>query len=171
MTFLTKARQFHWGKQQDYILFWRRIFKKCICKTGCKTSHCHCKKVSTKCSSQCHKGLKSKNYDKEGLYDKKKRSLPKLGGSFDFSKVKCVFVNTFPVHNWLVLFCSLSYENPEVYQNFIRKNLGTSSDFMAVLRLAQKCQLEMAKYKLVILTCKKEQLIFMETSTHYLQNI
>ena len=71
-------------------------------------------------------------------------SLPKWGGSFDFNKVKCVFANTCPVDNWLTLFCSLSCENPEVYQNFIRKNLETSSDFIAVLGLAQKCQFEMA---------------------------
>ena len=71
-------------------------------------------------------------------------SLPKWGGSFDFNKVKCVFANTCPVDNWLALFCSLSCENPEVYQNFIRKNLETSSDFIAVLGLAQKCQFEMA---------------------------
>ena len=32
---------------------------------------------------------------------------------------------------------------------FIIKNLGTSSDFIAVLGLAQKCQIEMAKYKSV----------------------
>ena len=75
-------------------------------------------------------------------------SLSKWGGSCDFNKVKCVFVNTCPVDSWLVLFCSLSYENPEVQQNFIKKNLGTSSDFIAVLGLAQKCQFEMAKYKL-----------------------
>ena len=75
-------------------------------------------------------------------------SLPKWGGSFDFNNVKCVFVNIYPVDNWLALFCSLSYENPEAYQNFIRKNLGTSSDFIAVLGLAQKCKFEMAMYKL-----------------------
>ena len=74
--------------------------------------------------------------------------LPKWGGSFDFNKVKRVFVNTCPVDNWLALFCLLSYENPEVYLNFIRKNLGTSSDFIAVLGLVQKCQFEIAKYKL-----------------------
>ena len=75
-------------------------------------------------------------------------SLSNWGGSFNFNKGKCVFVNTCPVDNWLALFCSLSYENPEVYQNFIRK---------------------LRKY--VILTCKKEHVIFMGTSTHYLQNI
>ena len=51
-------------------------------------------------------------------------SLVKWVGSFDFNKVICVFVNTGPVDSWLALFCSLSYQNPEVYQNFIRKNLG-----------------------------------------------
>ena len=64
-------------------------------------------------------------------------SLSKWGGSFDFNKVKCVFPNTCPVDNWLALFCSLPYENSEVYQNFF-----------AVLGLAQKCQFEMTKYKL-----------------------
>ena len=33
----------------------------------------------------------------------------------------------------------------ELYQ---KKNLGTSSDFIAVSRLTQKCQFEIAKYKL-----------------------
>ena len=126
----------------------KKDISKCNCKTGCKTSHCSYKKVSTKCSSQCHKGLKCKNYDKDRPYDKKNMSLSKWGGSCDFNKVKCVFVNTCPVDSWLVLFCLLSYENPEVQQNFIKKNLGTSSDFIAVLGLAQKCQFEMAKYKL-----------------------
>ena len=91
------------------------------CKTGCKTSHCPCKKINAKCSSQCHKGLKYKNCDKDGPYDKKNMSLPKWGGSFAFNNVKCVFINTCPVDNWLALFCLLSYENPEVYQNVIRK--------------------------------------------------
>ena len=69
-------------------------------------------------------------------------------GNFDFNKVKCVFVNTCPVGNWLALLCTLSYENPEVYQNFIRENLGTSSHFIAILELSQKCRFEMSKYKL-----------------------
>ena len=46
-----------------------------------------------------------------------------MGGSFDFNNVKCVFLNTCPVDNWLALFCSLSHENLEVQQNFIRKKI------------------------------------------------
>ena len=44
----------------------KKDISKCNCKTGCKTSRCHCKKISIKCSSQYHKGLKCKNYDEEG---------------------------------------------------------------------------------------------------------
>lgn len=73
--------------------------------------------------------------------------LPKCGESFDFIKVKSVFANTCRVENWFAMFCSLSYENSEVYQNFIRKKLGTSIDFIAVLGLAHKCQFKMARYK------------------------
>ena len=47
----------------------------------------------------------------------------------------------------IVLFFVI-WKPKEVYQIFIRKNLGTSSDFITVLRLAQKCQFETAKYKL-----------------------
>ena len=58
----------------------KKNISKCNCKTGCKTSHFHCQKISTKCLPQCHKGIKCKNYDKEGPYDKKSMCLPKWGG-------------------------------------------------------------------------------------------
>ena len=38
----------------------KKDISKCNCKTECKTTHYHCKKISTKCSSQFHKGLKCK---------------------------------------------------------------------------------------------------------------
>ena len=151
----------------------KKDISKCNCKTGCKTSHCSYKKVSAKCSSQCHKGLKCKNYDKDRPYDKN-MSLSKWGGSCDFNKVKCVFVNTCPVDSWLVLFCSLSYENPEVQQNFIKKIL----ELVVILlqfwdwhRNVNSKWPSTNQRKYVILTCKKEHIIFMGTSTHYLQNI
>ena len=57
----------------------KKNISKCNWKTGCKTSHFHCQKISTKCLPQCHKGIKCKNYDKEGPYDKKSMCLPKWG--------------------------------------------------------------------------------------------
>ena len=44
----------------------KKDISKCNFKTRCKTSHCHCKKISIKCSSQCHKGLKCKICDEAG---------------------------------------------------------------------------------------------------------
>ena len=36
---------------------------KCKCKSGCKTTHCICKRNNKKCFSHCHKGLKCSNGD------------------------------------------------------------------------------------------------------------
>ena len=120
---------------------------KCKCRTGCKTSHCICKKNGKNCFSGCHKGLKCNNCE-DKRYERKKSDLPRWGGKHTINGKNYFFSNTCTVDNWLALFSIISSAKPEFYNEIVKEYFSQDSDFIAILGLVQKCEYNLAKFKL-----------------------
>ena len=108
---------------------------KCICKSGCKATHCICKR-SKKCLSQCHKGLKCSNGDECDVYENFKKMFPKWDDKHTSNENDVFFSNTCTVDNWLALVYTIANSRPQLFSGIIDKYFGESSDLMAILSLA-----------------------------------
>ena len=58
------------------------------------------------------------------------------------------FSNTCTVDNWLALVYITANSRPQLFSSIIDKCFGESSDLMAILGIAQKCDYGMEKFKL-----------------------
>ena len=147
---------------------------KCKCKSGCKTTHCICKRNNKMCLSHCHKGLKCSNGDEFDVYENFKKMFPKWGDKHTSNENDVLFSNMCTVDNWLALVYIIANSRPQLFIGIIGKCFDESSDLMAILDLARKCDYGMAKFELARLNnliYTEKHLVFMEMSNLHLPNI
>ena len=77
-----------------------------------------------------------------------KKMFPKWGDKHRSNENDVSFSNTCTVDNWLALVYITANSRPQLFSGIIDKYFGESSDLMAILGLAQKCDWGMAKFKL-----------------------
>ena len=93
------------------------------CKSGCKTTHCICKRNNKKCFSHCHKGLKCSNGDECDVYENFKKMFPKWGDQHKRNENNVFFSNTCTVDNWLALVYIIANSRPQFFSGIIDKYL------------------------------------------------
>ena len=85
--------------------------------------------------------------------------LPKWGDKHRSNENDVFFSNTCTVDNWLALVYIIANSRPRLLSGIIDRYFGESSDLMAILGLARKCDYGMAKYQFARLNklnlCKK----------------
>ena len=134
---LTKAARKHSVITSDTI--------KCKCKSSCRTTHCICKRNNKKFLLHCHKGLICGNGDECDVYKNFKKIFPNWDNKHRsnendvFSPDKCT------VENWLPLVYIIANSRPQLFSSIINKYFGESSDYVAILGLAQKSDYGMAQ--------------------------
>ena len=82
------------------------------------------------------------NFD---VYQNFKKMLPKWGNKHRSNENDVFFSNTCTVDNWLALVYIIANSRPRLLSGIIDKYFGESSDLMAILGLARKCDYGMAK--------------------------
>ena len=74
--------------------------------------------------------------------------FPKWGDKRTSNENDVFFSNTCTVDNWLALVHIIANSRPQLFSGIIGKYIGESSDLMAILGLARKCDYGMTKFKL-----------------------
>ena len=112
---------------------------KCKRKSGYETTHCICKRNNKKCLPNCHTRLKCSNGDECDVYGSFKKMFPKWGDKHRSNENDVFFPNTCTVDRWLALVYIIANSRPQLFSGIIDKYFGESSDLMAILGLARKC--------------------------------
>ena len=94
-----------------------------------------------------HTRLECSNGNECDVYESFKKMFPKWGDKHR-SNENDVFSNTCTVDRWLALVYIIVNSRPQLFSGIIDKYFGESSDLMAILGLAQKCDYGVAKFNL-----------------------
>ena len=96
--------------------------------------------------------MKSSNGDECHVYENFKKMFPKWGDKHRSNENDAFLSSSCTVDNWLALVYIIVNSRPKLFKGIIDKYFGESSDLMAILGIARRCDYGMAKFKLARLS-------------------